>query len=338
MGKKRIMVTGGAGYIGSTLSRELLARNYKVLVIDNLMYGGNGVRPFLNHPCYEYRKGDIRDKVFMKDSMEDVDNVVHLASIVGDVPCKRNPTLSIDVNLNATRSCYLLAKEQGVKKFIFASTCSNYGVSDTSIPVTETDTLNPVSLYAETKVDAESFFINEFKKTDMVTTIFRFSSAFGLSARTRYDLLINSFTFEALRDKKMMVFAPYTWRPYIHVLDISYVIIRALEADSSLVHGQIFNAGNTNMNFQKFEVVEAIQKTLDDNVEVKLVTDTDDPRTYRVDFTKVETVLGFNVVKTIEDGISEIALAKRTGVITFEDFESNTLESISEIARKFEGR
>ncbi len=335
MEKRNILVTGGAGYIGSTLCRELLARDYKVLVLDNLMYGGSGIKPFLNHPNYEFIRGDIRDEGLMEKVLEGIDSVIHLAAIVGDVPCKKNPSLAIAVNLDAAKTCYILAKGKGVKQFIFASTCSNYGISDGSMPVSETGKLNPVSIYAETKVDCESFLKDESKKTGMVTSIFRLASAFGLSARNRFDLLINSLTFEALRDNKIMIFTPSIWRPYIHVLDISYLFIMALKADPALVRGEVFNGGNTCMNYQKFQVVEAIEKILGGNIEIKLIKEIEDIRTFRVDFSKVERVLGFKAAKSIEDGIFEIAQAIKNGVITFEDFNSNTLESISEIARKF---
>lgn len=335
MSEKKVLVTGGAGYIGSTLCRELLAREYEVRCFDILMYGGQSVKAFLNHPNFKFIKGDVRNKSELKSAMEGVDSVVHLSAIVGDAPCKRNPRLSIEVNYNSTVTCYGLAKELNVKRFLFASTSSNYGIADTSKPIPETGTLNPVSLYAETKVDCEQFLLERCKNGALTTTIFRFATAFGLSGRNRFDLLVNSFTFEALQNKKMMVFAPYTWRPYIHVLDISYLIIKTLGAEHQKIHGQVFNSGDQNMNYQKFQVVESIKKALGDGVEINLVKDTDDLRTYRVDFKKVQAALKFKASKSISDGVLEIADAIKKGVITFEDYDSNTLESISEVAKKF---
>lgn len=332
--ERTVLVTGGGGYIGSTLCRELLALKYKVRVVDNLMYGGVGVKPFLNHPDYKFIKGDIRDITLMKTLLQDVRYVIHLAAIVGDMPCKRNPELSIEVNLISTKKIYHMAQEMGVKAFVFASTCSNYGIAGEDKPIAETGMLNPVSLYAETKVDCERFLLEKAVKSDMTTAMFRFGTAFGLSTRTRFDLLVNSFTYEALRDKKIMVFAPYTWRPYIHVLDISRVLIDALEADRSKVHCEVFNGGCSAMNYQKHEVVHMIKNMLKGHdIEVKLVREADDPRTYRVDFTKIEKVLAFKAVKSVEDGILEIADAIESGVVTFGDFDSNTLDRIADIAK-----
>jgi nucleoside-diphosphate-sugar epimerase len=320
-----ILLTGGAGYKGATLCRELLASGYRLRVLDNLMYGGKSLIGFLNHPHFEFIKGDVVDTAVVKKSMEGVTDVIHLAAIVGDKPCERDPKRSIDVNYKATQQLAEIARKNKVDHFIFASTCSNYGIADTSTPADEKRKLNPVSLYAETKIDCENLLVDMAQSKDFFPVMLRFSTAFGLSARTRFDLTVNSFTYEAIRDNRLIVFAEESWRPFIHVLDMAYVYARLLELPKEQVGGEIYNAGWNCQNFMKKEIVNMIREVLG-NFEVDYINTIEDLRSYRVDFNKIEKILGFEPRKTVVDGVRELAAAITSGVLTEQDFENNRLK------------
>ena len=225
--KTLILVTGGAGYVGSTFIRDALASGYRVRCLDILIYGGKSITGFINHPAFEMIKGDIRNKNDVIKALEGVAAVVHLAAIVGDLPCQAAPRSAYQINFEGTQLLADIAKKNRISRLIFASTCSNYGVADTTKPADETSHLNPVSLYAETKIDCEKYLLD--LSDDYFHPIsLRFATAFGVSFRTRFDLLINSFAYEALTEKKLTVFAAKTWRPYIHVADMSNLILLAL--------------------------------------------------------------------------------------------------------------
>lgn len=321
-----VLVTGGAGYIGSTLCRELLTFGFKVKVIDSLIYGGKSLKNLLNHPDIYFYRGDIRNINDIREVLKDVDYIVHLAAIVGDIPCQKNPKSSIEINWLATK---MLAEESiryKVKRFIFASTCSNYGIADTSIPADENRALNPVSLYAETKIDCERY-LRSSSNDDFCTVIFRFGSAYGISGRTRFDLVVNSFTFEALQDNRIVVFAAKTWRPYIHVLDISRLLISGITTPTEKVRNQIFNGGSNAQNYMKYEIANMIKENIP-SIDLDFIDKKDDISTYRVDFTKVETILGFEPVKTVNDGIIEMIQSIKNGVISIEDYDGNSLKNV----------
>ena len=323
--ERLILLTGGAGYKGATLCRELLARGYRLRVLDSLMYGGKPLIGFLNHPNFEFIRGDVVDPAVVKKSMEGVTDVIHLAAIVGDKPCERDPKRSIDVNYKATQCLAETAKKNKVEHFIFASTCSNYGIADTATPADENRKLNPVSLYAETKIDCEKLLIDMAKSKDFFPIMLRFSTAFGLSARTRFDLTVNSFTYEAIRDNRLIVFAEESWRPFIHVLDMAYIYCKLLELPKEKIGGEIYNAGWNSQNFMKKEIVDMIREVLGD-FEVDYINTIEDLRSYRVAFDKIERILGFEPQKTVTDGVRELAAAITSGVLTEQDFENNRLK------------
>jgi nucleoside-diphosphate-sugar epimerase len=161
---KKVLVTGGAGYIGSVLVKLLLDNGYKVRVLDNLSFGGEAIVELLNNDNFEFVKGDIRNRADLKIAMKDIEYVAHLASIVGDPACAVDPELTKDININGAKLTYDVANEMGIKKFVFASTCSNYGkMEDSSEFVNENSELRPVSLYAETKVNFEEYLLSQDK-------------------------------------------------------------------------------------------------------------------------------------------------------------------------------
>lgn len=325
---KNILVTGGAGYIGSTFIRDALAANYKVRCLDLLIYGGKALKGFINHPNFEFIRGDIRDKNLLNKILQNIDSVVHLAAIVGDKPCKAAPRSAVEINYKGTKLLAETAKMAGVKRFVFASTCSNYGIVDPKNAATEEDQLNPASLYAETKVDCEKF-LGGVSDNQFAVTCLRFGTAYGVSFRTRFDLLINSFAYEAWTKKEIVAFAANTWRPYIHVADMALLIKVILESPIKRVEGEIFNAGNNSANYIKRDVVEMMKRVMPE-LKTKYIDTVDDRRDYRVNFDKLEKTIGFKLTKTVEDGFRELINCFKLGLLTESDYESNKLDSLEE--------
>ncbi|MDI6743340.1 MAG: NAD(P)-dependent oxidoreductase [Smithella sp.] len=320
-----VLVTGGAGYKGSTLCRELLFRGYRVRVLDCLMYGGRPLSGLFNHDKFEFVRGDVTVRQDVEAAMDGVTDVIHLAAIVGDKPCECDPQRSIEINYYGTQILAEAARKKKVGHFLFASSCSNYGITDSATPIKEDGELNPVSLYAETKIDCERYLENAAKTGDFFPVMLRFSTAFGVSGRTRFDLIVNSFTYEALRDKRIIVYAEEGWRPFLHVLDIARIYCRMLELPKEGLAGQIYNAGWNEQNYTKRQIVQFILDVLGE-FEVDRINTVEDKRSYRVDFFKIEKLLGITPLKTVKDGVAEIAAAIRTGLLTEQDFENNKLK------------
>jgi nucleoside-diphosphate-sugar epimerase len=262
--KTRVLVSGGAGYIGSVLVRILLEEGYNVRVLDNLMYGGDAIVDLLDHDRFEFFHGDIRNEDDVRKALVDVNSVAHLAAIVGDPACAENPDLTRSINLDGTKLLYQLSNEMGVEKFVFASTCSNYGkMSDSDSYVNEDSELAPVSLYAETKVEIEKFLLGHDRtKTVTQPTCLRFSTVYGLSSRLRFDLTVNEFTKELALGRELVVFGEQFWRPYCHVRDLSRSVLAVIEAAEDKVAFDVFNVGDTSENYQKGMIVDEILKVI----------------------------------------------------------------------------
>jgi len=315
---KRVLVTGGAGYIGSVLVRLLLSRGYKVRVLDNLMFGGDSLVELLNSENFEFIKGDIRNKEDVKKAMKDIDFVAHLAAIVGDPACAKEPQLAKETNLEGSKLLYNIASENEVKKFIFASTCSNYGkMKDSDNYVDETSELRPVSLYAETKVEFERFLLSQDKNNFTKPTCLRFSTVYGLSPRVRFDLTVNEFTKELVLGRELVIFGEQFWRPYCHVVDLARSVISVIESDNR-TDFNVYNVGDTSENYQKQMIVEEILKQIT-NAKVKYVKKDEDPRDYKVSFEKIKKELNFKITKRVPDGIRQIIQAIKFGLISNPD-------------------
>lgn len=303
----KILVTGGAGYIGSVLVRLLLDEGRQVLVVDNLSFGGESIVELLNDNNFEFVRGDIRDESLMQRLLQGVSAVAHLAAIVGDPACAQDPELTRSINLDGSKRLYQLANEAGVKQFIFASTCSNYGKMDNPDGyVVETSTLAPVSLYAETKVAFERFLLSHADQgVNCVPTCLRFSTVYGLSPRLRFDLTVNEFTKELALQRELVIFGEQFWRPYCHVVDLSRSVLAVLNTSPEKVAFEVFNVGDTSENYQKKMIVDEIKKRLPD-ANISYVERHEDPRDYRVNCDKIRDVLGFKITKTVPDGIDQI--------------------------------
>lgn len=308
------LVTGGAGYIGSVLVRQLLAAGHRVRVVDVFRQGGESLLGVLDDDAFELVRADVRDAGAMRAALDGCTAVVHLAAIVGDPACKREPELARATNDVASKQLFELAEEAGVERFVFASTCSNYGrMEDPSTYVTESSPLRPVSLYAETKVEVERFLLGSDRDRTCAPTSLRFSTVYGLSPRPRFDLTVNEFTRELVLGKELVVFGEQFWRPYCHVRDLARSVVTVLQADRDKVAFQVFNVGDTDENYQKATLVEFLRRELPD-ARVRYVDVDDDPRDYRVAFGRIHEVLGFEITRTVHDGILEIKKALQDGL------------------------
>jgi nucleoside-diphosphate-sugar epimerase len=303
-----ILVTGGAGYVGSTLVPLLLAEGHQVTVLDSLLHGGEAMLGVWANPSFKFERGDIRDLDKVRSLLPGVYAVVHLAAIVGDPACAREPEVSRAVNLESTLALIEESRRAGVQRFVFASTCSNYGrMSDPTRYVDEDSELSPVSLYAETKVEVEKALLaSAAGKEAWCPTPLRFATVFGVSSRMRFDLTVNEFTMEMLTKKHLVVFGEQFWRPYIHVRDAARGIRAVLAASPEKVAGKVFNVGATDQNFQKQQLVEMIRPYAPDAA-VEFVHKQEDPRDYRVCFSRIQQVLDFEITRTVAEGIAEVA-------------------------------
>ena len=314
--QKTILVTGGAGYIGSVLTGLLLERNYKVISIDNLSFGGNSLLSYINHPRFSLIPGDITNQDDLSKAFTNINSVIHLAAIVGDPQCAKNPDLAIKVNKKGSELLCNISVDKGVEKFIFASTCSNYGkMTDPDGFVNEETSLNPVSLYAELKVAFEHYLFNQIS-SDFNPVCLRFATAYGLSPRPRFDLTVNEFTRDLVLKRNLDIYGEKFWRPYCHTVDLSKAIINVIEAPLAKIKGQTFNVGDNNENYQKQSLVEMILKQLPDRTNlVNYIHRDEDPRDYRVNFDKINNILDFKITKTVNEGIKEFIDAIQTGLI-----------------------
>ena len=310
-----ILVTGGAGYIGSTLVHLLLADGHRVRVLDKLLHGGEPLLGVWSHPCFEFVQGDICDQAKLRSALAGIEGVVHLAAIVGDPACARQPDLAREVNLHASLALIEESRRAGVSRFLFASTCSNYGkMTDADQYVDEETELRPVSLYAETKVAVEKALLESCREGRWCPTPLRFATIFGVSPRMRFDLTVNEFTMEMLTKKRLQVFGEQFWRPYVHVRDAARAIQLVLNSPASKVCGSVFNVGATDQNFQKKQLVEMIRPWAPDAV-IEFVHKTEDPRDYRVSFARITGQLGFTITRTVAQGIEEVGHLVRSNVI-----------------------
>ncbi len=323
-----VLVTGGAGYVGHNFIRECLALGWKVRCLDLLVYGGKVLAGFMNHPNFELIKGDVRNKADVERALQQATAVVHLAAIVGDLPCQAAPKSAYQINFKGTQQVADMAKKKKIERFIFASTCSNYGIIKAGISADEEHELNPVSLYAETKIDCEKYLMS-IADDKFHPTYLRFGTAYGVSQRTRFDLAVNSFVYEAMSKNELVVFAARMWRPYIHVADMTNIMLKILNADIKKVSNQVFNAGSTAQNFMKEDVVQMIVDVLP-GLKVRYAMDVDDQRNYRVNFAKLEKTVGFRPTRTVSDGIRELIYCFQNGILTENDYESNNLDQLKQ--------
>ena len=313
---KRVLVTGGAGYIGSVLVRILLSKGYYVRAFDSLKFGGDALYDVSQHPDFEFMRGDIRTEADIDKALAGMDFVAHLAAIVGDPACSKFPDEAKEVNWTASVNLFEKAEKAGIKRFVFASTCSNYGkMADPDSYVEENSDLRPVSLYAELKVKFENYLLKERKDAQICATALRFSTVYGFSPRIRFDLTVNEFVRNICLTGEQEIWGPQFSRPYCHVDDLARSVALVLEAPVEKVKANVFNVGNTTENYSKRMLMEEIQRQIPEAKAI-YVEKSEDPRDYRVNCDKIKTELGFTITKKVPDGIREIIKLMRSGIIS----------------------
>jgi nucleoside-diphosphate-sugar epimerase len=313
---RKVLLIGGAGYIGSVMSGYLLGKNWKIRCFDQLIYENQAcVSFFWGHPNYEFIYGDLTDSAQLEPALEGIDDVVILAGLVGDPITKKYPECSQETNLNGILRVIRSLDGRGLNRVIFISTCSNYGLIEPDATADETFELNPLSLYAKAKVAVEQELLALQGKVDYHATILRFATAFGLSPRMRFDLTVNEFTREMFLDKELLIYDAETWRPYCHVKDFSRAVDRVLKAPKEQVSFEVFNAGGECNNFNKQAVVDEILRHFP-SAPVKYKEHGSDPRNYKVNFSKIRNVLGFELEYTVADGIEELINALKQNIFS----------------------
>lgn len=301
----KAVVTGGAGYVGACVVEELRGAGHEVRVLDSLLHDQEAVAALLEGAGAELVRGDVRDADARRTALAGADAVVHLAAIVGDPACALDPELSREVNVEGSRGLANDAQALGVERFVFASTCSNYGrMDDPAVPIDEEGVLAPVSLYAEQKVGIEKALLGE-PRDGLDPTCLRFATVYGAAPRMRFDLTVNEFTRDLWADRRLEVFGERFWRPYVHARDAALGVRTVLEAPSERTAGAVFNVGHSDENYRKLDLVEVITGELGRG-DVEYVHRDEDPRDYKVSFDKIKRELGFEPRRRVPDGVREI--------------------------------
>jgi nucleoside-diphosphate-sugar epimerase len=297
-----VLVIGGGGYIGSALVEKLLRQGLKVSVLDAMHYGDEPLAHVADHPNFSLIREDFRHIEALTRAVDGTHAVIHLGGLVGDPACAVNADLTVDINVTATKVIAEIAKARGVRRFIFASSCSVYGSSDELVD--EESCFNPQSLYAQSKVASEAV-LRGLNDADFAVTCLRFATIYGISGRTRFDLVVNLLCAKAVRDGLITVYGADQWRPFVHVDDVAQAVAMTLAAPAGRVAGECFNVGSNEQNFTLGEIAELIRSQVPD---AKITSDETfvDKRNYRVSFDKIRAQLGFEPSWTIERGIAQV--------------------------------
>jgi len=306
-----VLLLGGAGYIGSCLARKLLDAGRRVRVVDSLLYGDDAVRDLYAHPNFELRVGDCRKIQDMVAAVNGVDSIVHLAAIVGDPACEVDRKTSLEINYAATRMLIEVAKGNALRRFLFASSCSVYGATDELMD--ENSPVQPISLYAQTKLDSERALLLA-RTHSFHPVVLRIPTVCGLSNRARFDLVVNLLTAKAFTEGVITIYNGDQWRPFIHVHDVAEGLARVLSAPLPIISGEVFNLGDTRMNYTLSQLAVKIRSIIP-KVRVKHVENSD-RRNYRVSFDKIRDQIGFLCSRSLEDAILEIRRALEHKAIT----------------------
>lgn len=319
--EKHVLITGGAGYIGSYLTGHLLRLGYHVTVLDDLLFGGESLMAYFLHPAFHFVKANVWEPRAVRSAVR-LDwpaphAVVHLAAIAGFPACQAvGRQVAWRYNVESTQRVLEQAVELGMQRFVYASTYSNYGLSPDGKPVTEDSPLNPQSLYAETKVNAERYLLAQ-SDAPCTPIIFRVATLYGLSPRTRFDLIVNQFVLEAYTKRELLIYQRGYSRSFMHVRDAVEGLTLGLEAPEENIRGEVFNLGSDTGNHTKDEIVALILKRLPETVvRYKDMTFGGDMRDISVSYEKVQSRLGFKTRLTVDDGIREVLHALRDEVFS----------------------
>jgi len=309
--ENKVLVIGGAGYIGSALVEKLLNLGLQVSILDAMHYGEETLSRVADHPNLNIVREDFRHIEAITRAVSGVGSVIHLGGLVGDPACAVDTDLTVDVNVTATKVIGEIAKARGVRRFIFASSCSVYGASDEL--VNEESHFNPQSLYARSKVASEAV-LDGLNDRDFAVTCLRFATIYGISGRTRFDLVVNLLCAKAVRDGAITVYGPDQWRPFVHVQDVAQAITMTLQAPIELVAGEVFNVGSDAQNYTLGEVAELIKRQA---LDAEILSDETflDKRNYRVSFEKIRSQLGFEPAWTLERGVAQVLAIVRSNQV-----------------------
>jgi nucleoside-diphosphate-sugar epimerase len=309
MSGMKVVVTGGAGYVGAVVAGYLLANGMEITVFDRLVYGGESLLSFFAHPRFRFVKGDVRQREGVMEALTGADAVVHLAAIVGEAACAIDESAAWSVNYGGAETALAAARECGVPRFVFMSTCSNYGISDPSELADESFPLRPISQYARAKVEAEQHVLA--KSGNVCTAVLRFGTICGLSPRMRFDLLVSEMARSAALGDPIHVFAPAAWRPFLHIRDAARAILECLGAADVLVRGKIFNV--VGENCRKKHLVDVVLKHYP-GAAIAITEKRADLRDYRASGELIRRDLGYVTRFTVEDAFIETAAAVSAGV------------------------
>jgi nucleoside-diphosphate-sugar epimerase len=307
---RTVLVTGGAGYVGAVLVPKLLREGYHVKVLDLYIYGDDVLHTVKNHPKLEEIKGDLRNRALLEQIIPGCDAVIHLACISNDPSFELDPELGRSINYDAFFDLVQVSKQSGVKRFVYASSSSVYGVKQES-NVTEDLSLEPLTDYSKYKALCEDVLLKE-RAPGFVTLILRPATVCGYSPRLRLDLSVNILTNHAVNNREIKVFGGDQMRPNIHIEDMTDLYVKALEWPDEAIDGKIFNAGYQNLRIR--EIADLVRSIVGDDVQI-LTTPTDDNRSYHISSEKIQRELGFAPQHTVEDAICDLVKAFQAGKI-----------------------
>ncbi len=307
---KTVLVTGGAGYVGSALVPKLLAENHRVKVLDLYLYGDHVLDAVKDHPGLEQIKGDIRDQALLRKSLAGCDAVIHLACISNDPSFELNPELGKSINCDAFAPLVDIAKGSGVKRFIYASSSSVYGVKQTP-HVTEDLPLEPLTDYSKYKALCEDILLKK-RVPGFAALVLRPATVCGYAPRLRLDLTVNILTNHAVNNGKIVVFGGDQMRPNIHIDDVADLYVQSLAWATEKIDGQIFNAGYENHTVM--QLAEIVKKEIGNGVRI-VVEPTNDHRSYHISSERIRRALGYEARRNINDAVKSLTGAFRDGLI-----------------------
>lgn len=324
---KKIFITGGAGYVGSELTKHLLNNGYQVTVYDLFIYGNT----LENNNNLNLVKGDIRDQDLLKQHLKGHDALIHLACISNDPSFELNPKLGKEINLDAFEPLVDLSKNAGIKKFFYASSSSVYGIKSEK-NVNETMSLEPLTDYSKFKAECEKILL-DYKSDDFITTIIRPATVCGYSSRQRLDLVVNILTNLAYHKKEISVFGGDQLRPNIHIKDMVRSYSFLLDQDEKKINGEIFNIGYENKSIN--QLAEEVKSVIGDDVNIVKVPSNDN-RSYHISSAKIHDLLGFKNKFTIIDAIEDLKIAFETKKIvnSFDDINFFNIKKMQKIDLK----
>jgi nucleoside-diphosphate-sugar epimerase len=296
-----ILISGGAGYIGSGAVAHFLKSGHTVRALDRLLFGDQGLAEFKNNSRFSLQTGDVRNAADVEGALDGVDAVIHLAALVGEAACNAVPEAATAINRDAALDMLKCAAKMRVKRMLFISTCSNYGVSETGALADESAPLNPLTHYARTKVEAEQAILQS--DDPVCVTVLRSGTIFGVSGRTRFDLLINEMARDLALKRPIKIYKPEAWRPWLHVDDAAQAFDKLLNAGTDKIDRQIFNVVGENL--QKTHLLEFAKKAVP-SADLQVVEGVPDNRDYRISAKKLETLTGFTPKNGVETAMREM--------------------------------